>query len=498
MKIGNTILVSFFLVLLLFAIATYLNSTLARRVDENSERFAQSSLVVRNCNRFQRNVLNLVSGLRAYLLTNEAMFIQAYDSAINENDQILSELANQIRDNPPQKKLLSEIKNLNGMLVQEIAEPLVEAKRASGISDSSKLAFQRLNRAAVLKKMEKNVLLEIQRKVTELTNIEYGYRETQRLELDRSIETTRRISFYLTFVSIIGGLCIAFFLAQYMSTRILKMVKMANGIAQGNYEVRTEVKGKNEFSQLGEALNEMAAILSTNISLLQRKNAELNQLAHIVSHDIKAPLRGIDNVVTWIEEDTSFDLPPKMRGYIDIIKRRIVRTENLLQGLLAYSRVGRELHDVEMVDVNQIVDEIKGYLPADQSERLAVQPALPVFRTRRTPLLQVLSNLIVNAFKYHDKPQGYVKVFYSNHPDHYRFFVSDNGPGIDVAYHRKIFEIFQTLQDRDSFESTGVGLAIVKKILDDIHQTIRVESEPGKGATFSFTWPKEIDNEKAN
>jgi signal transduction histidine kinase len=119
-----------------------------------------------------------------------------------------------------------------------------------------------------------------------------------------------------------------------------------------------------------------------------------------------------------------------------------------------------------------------------------IQKNLPVVSTERIPLQQVLSNLIGNAIKYHDKGDGKISVKFEKSDLYYTFHITDNGPGIDRLYHEKIFMIFQTLQERDSFESTGIGLAIVKKILDDRKQTIKVISSPGKGATFTFTWPK--------
>jgi signal transduction histidine kinase len=115
---------------------------------------------------------------------------------------------------------------------------------------------------------------------------------------------------------------------------------------------------------------------------------------------------------------------------------------------------------------------------------------LPVFKTERLPLYQVFSNLLSNAVKYHDKLKGKVSVRHEDHNDHFRFFVKDDGPGIAATYHEKIFQIFQTLQERDSFESTGVGLAIVKKILDANDEQINIQSEPGEGSVFSFTWAK--------
>lgn len=268
------------------------------------------------------------------------------------------------------------------------------------------------------------------------------------------------------------------------------MVKMAHSIANGNYTAQVEDDGNSELSQLAKALNDMAKILDKNISLLKRQKEELDQFAHIVSHDLKAPLRGIDNVVTWIKEDHSFDLPPKVNEYLEIINGRIVRAENLLTGILMYARIGQETKAKEHVHIRTLLDDVLEYLPVRTGIVVSIQPDMPLLFTERLPLIQIFTNLIGNAIKHHDKEKGEVKVYYRSRDDHYQFFVSDDGPGIHVVYHEKIFQLFQTLKERDSFESTGVGLAIVKKILDDRKLPIDLYSEPEKGSTFSFLWPK--------
>lgn len=498
MKISNTILLSFFGILLLFSIATYLNYKLSEQVNENSEKFAESSLVVRQSNRFQRNFLNMLSGLRGYALTNEPFFIQTYDSAIEENVSILEEIRSHIRINSPQSQILKEIHKLNYNWVNEFAEPLIQVKKNSSISDSSRAAFNELYRTQLIAGREKEIQTRLQTKFAEFTNIEYKYRESQKDQLTASVQNTRSISFSLTAVSIVIGICIALILARDISSKIVRMVKMANQIAEGNYEVSMPDPGRNELSQLSQALNSMAKILSKNISLLKIKNNELNQFAHIVSHDLKAPLRGIDNVVTWIEEDHSLQLPPKVVEFLDLIKGRIRRAENLLNGILMYSRIGREKQNLEMVDVNALLMEVKEYLPKNRGIRFDVTNGLPVLYAERIPLLQVFTNLIVNAFKYHNKEDGFVKVYGKPRGEYFEFFVEDNGPGIDKIYHEKIFVIFQTLQERDVIETTGIGLAIVKKILDDRKLKITIDSAPGKGSTFSFLWPKKQTNETIN
>jgi signal transduction histidine kinase len=495
MKISFIILVSFFFVLLLFSITTYINYKQAELVNEDAEKFAESTLIVRHSNRFQRNFLNMVSGLRGYVLTNEPFFIETYDSAILENKQILTALDELLADRSPQHSTLDEIKKLNGYWIDQIANPLLAAKKQTMSLDSGRQAINGLYYTTVKKGAEKNIQRNLQRQFANLMNYEYRFRDSQKQKLNNAIQQTKTITFSLTVISIITGMCIAIFLAFYISSRIVKMVRMANQIAAGQYDVHMNDSGKSELSQLARALNNMAKILDTNISILKRQKEELDQFAHIVSHDLKAPLRGIDNVVTWIEEDHSFDLPAKVHEYLDIIKGRIKRAESLLKGILQYAKVGREQRDKEVVDLNELLLEVKGYMPKKDDVQLLVQPNLPALYTERIPLLQIFTNLISNAYKYHDKAKGTVKVYFQAVGDYFEFFVSDDGPGIEQKHFQKIFQIFQTLHERDSHENTGVGLAIVKKILDDRNLKINIVSEPGQGSTFSFYWPKNEFNE---
>jgi signal transduction histidine kinase len=203
--------------------------------------------------------------------------------------------------------------------------------------------------------------------------------------------------------------------------------------------------------------------------------------------------------VTWIEEDHSFNLPPKVVEYLDLIKDRIKRAENLLKGILMYAHIGKENRIREVVDVNELVVEIFDDLPKKEGIELMVKSDMPTLYTERIPLRQVFTNLISNALKYHDKSTGSVIVYHTVVNNGYlKFFVKDDGPGIDPTYHEKIFVIFQTLGERDSLESTGVGLAIVKKILDDRNLEIEVVSKVGQGSIFSFTWPKNEYDEKSD
>lgn len=490
MKISYLIFFSFLFILLLFSITTYINFKQSEEVRENSEWVDKSTTIIRNSNRFQRNILNMISGLRGYLFTGENYFIQAYDSAKTEDETILAELSTLVPPNSEQSTLLGEIRNINNNWLEDFSTPLIEAKKLAGNSDSSLVSFNKLYREKLTSGTERYLNRQLQEKIRVFINNEYNSRDIRTQILDISVSRTRTISFVLTSLSILVGSIISIFLAYRISTRIMLMVKMANEIAEGNYEVYTKDSGRDELSNLAHSLNNMAQVLKENITLLKRKNQELDQFAHIVSHDLKAPLRGIDNVVSWIEEDHVTEISPKLMEYIQIIKGRLIRAENLIHGILSYARIGKETQEKEEVDLNQLVDEIGEALMMKSGLKLIIYPKLPKLFTEKVPLLQIFSNLIGNAVKHHDKRNGFIKVYHMEYLQHYEFFVEDNGPGIGKNYHKKIFVIFQTLQERDSVESTGVGLAIVKKILDDRNQKIHIISDAGKGAIFSFTWPK--------
>jgi signal transduction histidine kinase len=490
MRISSLIFLGFSFILLLFAITTFINFRQSEKVKENENFLSTSTTIIRSSNRFQRNILNMGSGLRGFLLTGDDYFLRTYDSAALENNDLYKELTDYFPDTSEQHRLLTEIKQLNQRWLQEFASPLRQARSSAELSDGNIIAYYKLFNDKIRETQERELNIELQQKLRNFINLEYDRREAQTKILAQSVQQTRTISFTLTLTSIILAFIIVVFLTYRISRRILRMVNMADSIAAGNYEVHTEATGNDEVSRLAHSLNHMAQVLAQNINELKKKNEELDQFAHIVSHDMKAPLRGIDNVVTWMEEDHKHELSPKVVEYLDLIKGRTKRGENLIQGLLSYARVGKEESQEQEVDTRELLEEILDNFSLPPGMEIKIGADMPVLQTEKLPLLQVFSNLLSNAVKYNDKKNGLIEVNWSDRGDHFVFSIKDNGPGISKIYHEKIFAIFQTLQERDSFESTGVGLAIVKKILDARHEKISLSSEPGKGARFSFTWKK--------
>ncbi len=231
-------------------------------------------------------------------------------------------------------------------------------------------------------------------------------------------------------------------------------------------------------------------LLTDTMTQLEQRNQELDQFAYVTSHDLKAPLRAIANLATWIEEDIGNDLPAENAEQFELLKNRVHRMEGLINGLLEYSRVGRKKQSCERIDVSELISEIIDSLSPSDAFSIEVAPDMPIINTRKVALQQVFSNLISNAIKHHDREDGTVKIAVNDQARAYEFVVSDDGPGIDEAYHHKIFTIFQTLRARDDLESTGIGLSIVKKTVEAEGGKISLASSPGKGATFRFTWPK--------
>lgn len=226
-----------------------------------------------------------------------------------------------------------------------------------------------------------------------------------------------------------------------------------------------------------------------------KSNEELEQFAYIASHDLKAPLRAITNLVNWIEEDLGV-VSDNTKENFDLLKQRVYRMESLINGILEYSRIGRRDTEEINVDLNDILDQIKQDIDL-RDIKLEIKQ-LPVIEINPVRIKQVFINLISNAIKYHNKfdGAGWVKVYVEDNKNNYRFAVEDNGMGIDKKYHEKIFQIFQTLQPKDDYDSTGIGLALVKKIVLGLNGKIWVESEEGYGSKFVFTIPKENNESK--
>ncbi|HEY9597930.1 MAG TPA: ATP-binding protein, partial [Cyanophyceae cyanobacterium] len=242
-----------------------------------------------------------------------------------------------------------------------------------------------------------------------------------------------------------------------------------------------------------DELAQMTSILAQTTTSLEKRNAELDQFAYIVSHDLKAPLRAIANLSQWLEDDLQECLTEDTRHQMNLMRGRVHRMEALIDGLLKYSRIGRLYSELEIVDVEALLTEVIDSLSPPPNFTVQVESGMPTLLTQRLPLAQVFANLISNGIKHNHQTHGKIVISVSEDEDFYEFSVADNGPGIAPEFHEKVFVMFQTLEARDKVENTGVGLAIVKKILDEQGGKIFLESQLGEGCIFRFSWPKALE-----
>lgn len=228
--------------------------------------------------------------------------------------------------------------------------------------------------------------------------------------------------------------------------------------------------------------------LARHAADLERSNRDLDEFAYVASHDLKAPLRDVDTLAGWIEEDAADSLAGGARRHLKTLRDRIARMERLLDDLLHYSRAGRMRHAPEELDARRLVEEAVAFAAFPPGFTVHVAGTPPVIRAPRVPLELVVRNLLANAAKHHDRPDGRVEVTLRGIDDGVEIGVADDGPGIAPEYHERIFAMFQTLKPRDEVEGSGMGLAVVKKMVEAHGGRVRVESA-GRGATFTVTWP---------
>ncbi len=279
-------------------------------------------------------------------------------------------------------------------------------------------------------------------------------------------------------------------LLDKLGVQLAIAIQQAELLGDLQSELNTRKKAENSLREKALQLEWANQELLKITSLLKKRNQELDHFAYVTSHDLKAPLRAIANLATWLSEDLEGQIPEENQQQLQLMQSRVKRMDGLIQGLLEYSRVGRKNTPAKIVNVGDLVNEAIDSLSPPPGFEIVVDPNMPTLKTEALLLQQVFSNLISNAIKYHPQQEGKITVSVKEQDEFYQFAVADDGLGIEPQYHDRIFTIFQTLQARDTFESTGIGLSIVKKIVEGQGGKIWVESQLGEGATFYFTWRK--------
>jgi PAS domain S-box-containing protein len=247
---------------------------------------------------------------------------------------------------------------------------------------------------------------------------------------------------------------------------------------------------KEAEEDLRRLKEELEARVEQRTAELAAANANLQDFAAVVSHDLKTPLRGVATLAKWLQSDYGDKLDPEGREHLGEMLKRINRMDSMIDDILQYSRLGRAEEKPEPVRLAELVPAVVEDLALPPHAHVRIAPGLPVVQGEPVRLRQLFQNLIGNAIKHANKPQVEVRVEWADVGPLWRFSVADNGPGIEERHFERIFKIFQTLAPKDKTDSTGVGLALVQRIVERAGGRVWVESRPGEGSTFHFTWPK--------
>lgn len=401
------------------------------------------------------------TGVRGYGLTRDTQFLEPYQEAKRAIPNRVAKLERLTANSASQRSRLAAIQadvdeyldlleEIRRLLDRRVSTQLpAPASRLQSLINEGKARMDTLRAELDSLKSEEQQLLETRRQ------------RLQRIKLfvDRLLATTVLLS--------LASYGVAFYLYR-----------------QADREIRAR---NRDLAIANESLSQF------NIALA-RRNQDLNEFTHIVSHDLKAPLRAVNNLSDWIAEDLEIPAGSAVGKQITLLQARVAKMHALIDGLLQYSRADRDKTPTESVNVAALVKEVIESLDLPPQFGVQIAKGMPTLETELLLLQQVFSNLISNSYKHHTRKDGKVIVSAETIRDgnpqklSYEFAVADDGPGIDPDYHEHVFKIFQTLSI-DKPDSTGIGLSIVKKIVENRGGTLRLTSQVGQGTTVYFTWP---------
>jgi signal transduction histidine kinase len=489
MRLSTKIFIGFGLVIFFSFFDSFVNYKLSEKVNTNTGFLTSSEAVIRFSNQLHKSIIEMQSGFRGFLLTENENFLQPYYEGLNEVPKLLKEEKALLKQQNFQLSQLDSIEFLHNKWIK-YATTLIQAKKEAPTSPDAATLYKRLFENELKKEVGKKLNDRIKEIFATIDQQEYQLRQNRRINLAATTSDTRELSISLGILTLIIAIVSSLIITRNISNRINKMVNLAQQISRGQFTI-IEDKRQDELTTLSESLNIMSVKLNKSFNELEKKNAELDQFAYVVSHDLKAPLRGMYNILEWIREDLPNQLSDELNQYLEKLRGRIIRLEGLVNGLLEYAKVGRVAGKVNVVDVKELVKDVCEML-VPVSLKVNISNNLPQIIGDKLIIEQVFTNLVSNAVKYNNKAQGEIEINYRDAGIYHEFIVKDNGVGISEKYFEKIFVLFQTLREKNESESTGIGLAIVKKIVEEQKGTIIVQSEVGKGSSFIFTLPKKL------
>ena len=254
-----------------------------------------------------------------------------------------------------------------------------------------------------------------------------------------------------------------------------------------NNKLSTESQLKNEIHSLYKNLNDK----SKEVLLL---NSELRTVTYNLSHSIKTPLHGINQISQWLKEDYKDSIGSDAQELLNMLIYRVEKLNAIIDNLLEYTDIKVKLEKLSKLDLNYVLNNLINFLNIPQNIEINIARNMPHLKIEKKYIESIFTNLIENSIKFMDKEKGRIEVGFVELNKEYMFFVRDNGPGIEEKYFEKIFTMFHSINNNESIENLGVGLALTKKIVELHGGTIHIESKIKEGTTVFFTLPYENVN----
>lgn len=408
--------------------------------------------VIRETNDLMTALIDAETAIRGYAITQRPSFLEPYNQVKQEIPLYLLRLEKLTKDNFQQQQQLKLIQQKIETRFNILKQDLDKLNLESSVSNNAQ--------SSELFVDGKTAMDEIQDYLDSFRNEEWKLLNLRQ----KHLEKINRITNILLGASV-GSSLIGYGLATKLY-----------------YQAEKEIEHRLKELDLS---NKNLAV--TN-QLIKERNEELDQFTYIVSHDLKAPLRAISNLSEWIEEDLADKLDQDTADKMALLRNRVQRMNNFIDGLLDYSRIGKVTGEKTRVDVQQLLLEIIDSIAPPATFVINIAENMPILQTEALALQQVFSNLIGNAIKHHHREDGTITITAQEKRQYYQFSIADNGTGIAPEDQEKIFVIFQTIAGKNTKENTGIGLSIVKKIIEKQGGKIWLESKLNQGTTFHFTW----------
>lgn len=390
----------------------------------------------------------------------------------------LATLLSTLRDSTGRSQIATEVNTLRGLIFAD-----------ANLLDTLNARNENLKKLSEIAALKTVPIQQVSAFSQQLTDMARDKLSTARDDL---VQTSDALLIEMAFICLTTLLVVAcalyFIVEKQINRRMAHLTTSVLKIADGDIDYQVTARGHDEIGRMASALG----VFKNNAKELVRSNEELEKFAYVAAHDLRSPLRAITQLSEWIEEDPDNKLSEDSASYMGLMRGRVDRLSNMLSDILEYAQVGKDANNLAPTSIRSMVENLADMLSPDGKFSVHYNGIEHEVTTYATPLQQLLLNLISNAIKHHDRDSGRINIQTTLRNNRLLFEVHDDGPGIAPKYHKRIFELFQTLLSRDEVEGSGLGLAIIRKTVESFDGKIVVQSDPeqGRGTKFIFDFPE--------